>query len=189
MSEYTADEGPQAPQTVWEHTLLYADLLVRAHLDRADRLHAPGRTYHPLSAEETAVLGTDRELLLVTLAAAIHEQIRRQEPGEPTGVLLHSPDTGGVEDVLRYAPYGALEAAVAAEGRGGPQVRQLLEAGGSSHPDGQLLWQRVRTAAQDVVEGAVDPGRGTSVTVADLLAGEQRKATLDQLAQVMGTED
>lgn len=188
--------GGQEPRTVWDHCLVWAELLLGVHLQyRADFRHdQPYYRQHLTPEQHMTWEGSEQPLTVVLLAAALHRQIELQGLGEApqtaAGALLHVPgeDGDGVEQLLRTAPYAALEEAPDVAGRGSAERGRLLDSGASLHPDGPLLWQRVRTAALGAIEGVVQVGRGTSITLHDILVGQARKAKFERLEAVFGEE-
>jgi hypothetical protein len=193
MSDRTGmSEGePRSPRTVWEHCLVWADLVLGAHVRGCGRL----------SAEEEAVLaGADRPLTVVVLAAAIHAHARARRVDEARvveQVPLREPGPdgpGGIAGVLHRAPYRALEEAPEVAGCGKDEGERLLVAGTQGHPDGRMLWDRVRTAAVAAVEGAaVVAGYGQDggdvVTLDDVRAIEARAWRLAALEDALGAAD
>ncbi|MFI6281595.1 hypothetical protein [Streptomyces sp. NPDC050988] len=121
-------------------------------------------------------------------------------------VPLAAPQDEGVTGTLRRSPYNALELSPDLDDEGGASRALLVQNALSSHPDDRLLWDRVCTAAQAVVDtvarrthvrhtGPRHPGsradgpyweRGS--TIADILLGEQQRRELGRLAELWGDE-
>ncbi|AXK34657.1 hypothetical protein DVA86_20400 [Streptomyces armeniacus] len=190
-----SESAGEQPRTVWEHCLVWASLLISVRARH-------GGTGRSLSPEEQATWeGEDQPLTAVLLAAALHHQAAEQDlldgaPEAAAALWLHTPGPppAGVETVLRYRPYETLLAAPEVPGRGDGERARLLGAAYDpgtrrAHPDGLLLWQRIRAAALTVVEGVVGVGRGSSITLHDVAAGEADRAAQGRLAELWGPED
>jgi len=197
-----------SPQTVWECCLVWADLLIGLHVEALEQ-DRHGQLFK-FSEEETALyVGVDRPLVSFLIAAALHERILRLDLSFADAVFvpLAAPQEEGVTGTLRRSAYNALELSPDLEDQGGPTRALLMCNALSSHPDDRLLWDRVRTAAQTVVDtvarrtharhaGPRHPGAradgpywGRGSTIGDILIGEQQRRELDRLATVWGDED
>ncbi|NUK09953.1 hypothetical protein HRW18_18480 [Streptomyces lunaelactis] len=196
-------EQAQAPQTVWDCCGTWADLLITLH---AEDLQQHG-TRRLTEGETVTLTGLDRHLVELVIAAALHERILRMDLplAAAAQVPLAAPAEEGVTGTLRRAAYNALTLTPDTEGQ--PDRALLLREAASPHPDDQTLWQRVRTAALDVVAGVASrtPANFTGprhpdaaadgpywergITIADVLIGVQRRQGFEVLAQVYGEED
>ncbi|WP_328540247.1 hypothetical protein [Streptomyces sp. NBC_00344] len=146
-----AAEPERTPETVWEQCVEWAGLLVRILAGR--------RKQDGLFSEEDGVTltGTDRPLVVVMLAAAIHAQtvlLRVDSPQDAARVPLAAAGEKGLSATLRRTPYAALCDAPRVRGAGEVQRAVLIARAESGHPDDTLLWHRIRTAAAAAVETA-----------------------------------
>lgn len=193
---------------MWECCLVWADLLIGLHVEALEQ-DRHGQLFK-FSEEETALyVGVDRHLVSFLLAAALNERILRLDLSFTDAVFvpLAAPQEEGVTGTLRRSAYNALELSPDLEDQGGASRALLMGNALSTHPDDRLLWDRVRTAAQTVVDtvarrtharhtGPRHPGsradrpyweRGS--TIGDILLGEHQRRELDRLAEVWGDED
>lgn len=172
----------QQPSTTWDHCLRWAALLIDTH--RQQQATSP----HGLSLEEHLTWQGDELPLTTTLmSAALHHQIGLQDlqeadPHTAAGLWLHhsQADQGGVERLLRHSPYATVEQSPDIADRGAVERTQLLISGVASHPDGPLLWHRVRVSALSVVEGHLTRG---AVTMRDVLEEEGHRVAAARFAQ------
>ncbi|WP_371792921.1 hypothetical protein OG285_31795 [Streptomyces sp. NBC_01471] len=208
MTHVEPPPAETSPQTVWESSLVWADLLIGLHMEALEQ-DRHGQLFK-FSEEETALYtGVDRPLVSFLIAAALHERILQLDLSFADAVFvpLAAPQEGGVTGTLRRSAYKALELSPDLEAQGGPTRALLMHNALSSHPDDRLLWDRVRTAAQTVVDTvarrtharhagprhagarADGPYRERGSTIGDILIGEQQRHELDRLATVWGDED
>ncbi|MFJ5817200.1 hypothetical protein ACIQGT_25375 [Streptomyces sp. NPDC093108] len=206
----TTAEPPLAetsPQSVWECSLVWADLLVGLHVESLEKVRH-GQLFK-FSEEETALYtGVDRPLVSFLIAAALHERILGLDLSFPDAVLvpLAAPHEEGVTGTLRRSAYNALELSPDIEDQGGSSRALLMRVALASHPDDRLLWDRVRTTALTVVDtvarrtharrtGPRHPDaqpdgpyweRGS--TIGDVLLTEQHGRQLDRLAEFWGDD-
>ncbi|MEV7958326.1 hypothetical protein [Streptomyces sp. NPDC088141] len=193
------------PQTVWECCLVWADLLIRRHTEVLEQSRQG--QHFKFSEEETALyVGLDRHLVSFLIAAALHERTLRLELALADAVFvpLAAPHEEGATGTLRRSPYSALELSPDLEDQGRSSRTLLLREALSPHPDNRLLWERVRTAALDVVDSVVarTPARHTGprhpevrgegpywergITIGDVILGEHRRLELERLAEFYG---
>ncbi|WP_434596573.1 hypothetical protein [Streptomyces sp. A5-4] len=136
-----------------ECCLVWADLLIGLHVEALEQSRQ-GQLFK-FSEEETALsVGLDRPLVSFVIAAALHKRIVRLELSftDAMFVPLAAPQEEGVTGTLRRSAYNALDLSPELEDQGGSSRALLIRHALSSHPDDRLLWDRVRTAALDVVD-------------------------------------
>ncbi|MFI0776241.1 hypothetical protein [Streptomyces sp. NPDC021212] len=187
--------------------MVWADLLIGLHVEaleqsRQDRLFK-------LSEEETALyVGADRPLVSFLIAAALRERILHLDLSFTDAVFvpLAAPQEEGVTGTLRRSAYNALDLSPDLVDQGGSSRATLMRNALSSHPDGRVLWDRVRTTALTVVDAvaASTPARQSGPrhpdaradgpywergsTIGDVLLREHRQRQLDRLAEVLGED-
>ncbi|QFQ97296.1 hypothetical protein F9278_14995 [Streptomyces phaeolivaceus] len=204
MTAAEPNPAQQLPRSRWEYCLAWADLLMARHIERP---RTDGT--QPTEAEIAAFHGDDRPLIVVLIAAALHERMDHFAlPDEELHLVpLGAPGEEGVTGTLRRHPYHALENTSVPAGPGQAEVHRLLNAARSDHPDERGLWDRIRCAAREIVidvatfAGSPHQGRchplaqdsGTywerGVMMADVLLGEQHRHQAARLAAVFGEED
>ncbi|MEV6793042.1 hypothetical protein AB0M87_13780 [Streptomyces sp. NPDC051320] len=144
--------GPdRAPETIWEQCVEWAELLVRIQLDHRRRTRRFSET------DSVTLTGSDRPLVVVLLAAALHAQavvLRAETPRDALRIPLATATEKGLSATLRRTPYAALCDAPQVRGAGAVQRAVLIARAESGHPDDTLLWHRVRAAAAAAVETA-----------------------------------
>lgn len=200
MTEQTS--APQPPQTIWECCRVWADLLVTLHVQELKR--------RGLTEEEAVTLdGLDRHLVVALIAAVMHERITHMNipSANAVQVPLAAPAEEGMTGTLRRTAYNAVLDSPDIDGQGKTERKLLLDEGASQNPDGELLWSRVRAAAQEVVAGVASrtpthytgprhpdatadgPYWERGITIGDVLIHVQRHQKFEQLAQIYGEED
>ncbi|AVH55609.1 MULTISPECIES: hypothetical protein [Streptomyces] len=204
MAAAKPNSAPRLPRSRWEYCLAWADLLMAR---RIERLRTDGTRL--TEAETAAFHGDDRPLIVVLIAAALHERMDHfaLPDDELHLVPLGAPGEEGVTGTLHRHPYQALENTPGPAGPGHAEVHRLLDAARSDHPDERGLWDRIRCAARETVvdvatfagsrhDGRRHPlaqGSGTywerGVMMADVLFGEQHRRQAAHLAAVFGEED
>ncbi|MBF9071841.1 hypothetical protein [Streptacidiphilus fuscans] len=188
-----------SPQTIWECSLVWADLLIARHVEALERSRS-GR--FALSEEETALyVGVDGSLVCFVIAAALHERIVRLELSFPDAIFVPLAAAGeeGATGTLRRSAFSALELSPDLDDWGGAARALLIRTALSAHPDERLLWDRVRSAALRVVDAVASstPAQHTGhrhpdvqedgpywergITVGDVILGEQRRRELEHL--------
>lgn len=204
-AEPPAAETP--PQSVWECSLVWAELLISIHVESLEQARH-GQLFK-FSEEETALYtGVDRPLVSFLIAAALHERILRLDLSFPDAVFvpLAAPHEEGATGTLRRSAYNALELSPDLEDQGGSSRALLMRVALASHPDDRLLWDRVRTTALTVMDtvARITHARHTGPrhpdaqpdgpywergsTIGDVLLGEQERRELDRLAEVWGDD-
>lgn len=124
----TTAEPPSAetsPQSVWECSLVWADLLIGLHVESLEQ-DRNGQLFK-FSEEETALYtGADRPLVSFLIAAALHERILGLDLSFPDAVFvpIAAPHEEGVIGTLRRSAYNALESsAPTSKTKGAPRGR------------------------------------------------------------------
>lgn len=193
------------PQSVWECSLTWADLLIWLHVEWLEQIRH-GRRF-PLSEEETALYaGVDRPLVSFLIAAALHERIRGLNLSFTDAVFvpLAAPHEEGTTGTLRRSAYRALELSPDIEDQGGSPRALLMRVALAAHPDDRTLWDRVRTGALTVVDTVAmstqarhsghrhpdarsdGPYWERGSTIGDLLLRELQRGEDDRLAESWG---
>lgn len=179
------------PRTLWDHCLLWADLLAKSA--------QPSPAAAPVDSR-CRTGEKERPLLLVLLAAALHSKAAARRTGNAgdvddmeaaARVALTGP--GSAHAVLHFSPYATLQAAPDVVERGGGERARLLAAATSPELDERWLWHRTLGAAGEVLAQAAEettPADAHGVpTISDAIAQARRARQLQLLQDVLGTED